>query len=117
MSDRQWTCHNCYWDPRTEDDMRRLQGIGGLPPPPGGLDGLWLGRPECWSLDVVSVGWSALFDRCVCVCVKDPIKDVLQLSPPVFFAAAFAAKVWVTLDEDGKLCCFDVCFAKAHLVS
>eukprot|EP00913_Durusdinium_trenchii_P023826 g22376.t1 len=26
---RQWTCHNCYWDPRTEDDMRRLQGIGG----------------------------------------------------------------------------------------
>lgn len=22
---RQWTCHNCLWDDRTEDDMRRLQ--------------------------------------------------------------------------------------------
>ena len=21
---RQWTCHSCLWDPRTEDDMRRL---------------------------------------------------------------------------------------------
>jgi len=50
---RQWTCHNCLWDPRTEDDMRRLShqngtarrlqipGIGGLPSPPSGLGGLF----------------------------------------------------------------------------
>mmetsp|Transcript_37158 Transcript_37158/g.85865 ORF Transcript_37158/g.85865 Transcript_37158/m.85865 type:complete len:1482 (+) Transcript_37158:59-4504(+) len=32
---KQWTCHKCLYDPRTEDDMRRrlqiIPGIGGLP--------------------------------------------------------------------------------------
>ena len=41
-----WQCHECLYDPRTEEDIRRLQiipGIGGLPPglddPDGGLPG------------------------------------------------------------------------------
>jgi len=53
---RQWKCHKCLWDPRTEDDMRRLEegsdlsdgrrlqipGLGGIPGM-GGIPGLFGG--------------------------------------------------------------------------
>ncbi|CAJ1396089.1 unnamed protein product [Effrenium voratum] len=53
---RQWKCHKCLWDPRTEDDMRRLEegsdlsdgrrlqipGLGGIPGM-GGVPGLFAG--------------------------------------------------------------------------
>ena len=39
---KQWKCHKCLYDPRTEDDMRRrlqiIPGIGGLPSGLPGLD-------------------------------------------------------------------------------
>ena len=39
---KQWSCHKCLYDPRTEDDMRRrlqiIPGIGGLPSGLPGLD-------------------------------------------------------------------------------
>ena len=38
---KQWNCHKCLYDPRTEDDMRRrlqIPGMGGLPSGLPGLD-------------------------------------------------------------------------------
>lgn len=39
---KQWKCHKCLYDPRTEDDMRRrlqiIPGIGGLPAGLPGMD-------------------------------------------------------------------------------
>ena len=39
---KQWKCHKCLYDPRTEDDMRRrlqiIPGIGGLPSGLPGMD-------------------------------------------------------------------------------
>ena len=59
-----WKCHECLYDPRTEEDFRRLQiipGIGGLPAGLPGLDDPDSGLPGFGTGSTGSGGGSSAF--------------------------------------------------------